>query len=203
MISRNKMLYLTILATALIATAWIGWKFTARDAYETAEYTLIESEGAFEIRDYPDLELATTSMQSDLQGDDGSFMRLFQYISGANRQRQKVAMTTPVFMEPRSDDQPGNMGFVLPAKVAAQKAPQPDDGDVSITTRAGGQFAVYRFAGRINEEATTDAETKLRQWIDAKGLQSSRNAEFAGYDPPWTPGLLRRNEVLLRIDSPD
>ena len=24
--------------------------------------------------------------------------------------------------------------------------------------------------------------------------------EFAGYDPPWTPGPLRRNEILIRLN---
>ena len=98
---------------------------TARSAYESAEYTVIESDREFEIREYPDLMVATTEMpQFDAQGNDGSFMRLFRYISGANQEQQKVAMTVPVFMEPESHDRAGQMGFVLPKKVAAGGAPE-------------------------------------------------------------------------------
>ena len=64
-----------------------------------ARYRVVSSDGAFEVRDYADLTLVTTAMRFDAQGNDGSFSRLFRYISGDNRQQQKVAMTTPVFME--------------------------------------------------------------------------------------------------------
>ena len=83
----------------VLALTYFGWKLTARGAYESAEYTVLDSDGPFETREYPDLILATTNMQFESQGDDGSFMRLFRYISGANDREKKIAMTTPVFME--------------------------------------------------------------------------------------------------------
>jgi hypothetical protein len=33
----------------------------------------------------------------------------------------------------------------------------------------------------------------------AKGLEGDASAEAAGYDPPFTPGFLRRNEILVRL----
>jgi hypothetical protein len=40
--------------------------------------------------------------------------------------------------------------------------------------------------------------------MKTKGLEGVSVAESAGYDPPFTPGPLRRNEVLIRIqDSAD
>ena len=84
---------------AVFALTYFGWKLTARSAYESAEYTVLDSAGPFETREYPDLMMATTNTQLEVQGGDGSFMRLFQYISGANDGQSKIAMTTPVFME--------------------------------------------------------------------------------------------------------
>ena len=95
---RKKMILYGFFAT-LIVVGFLAWKYTSRTAYEAAEYTVVESEGDFEIRDYPELVLATTEMRSrSPEGDgsgDGSFMRLFGYISGENDQQQKVAMTVP------------------------------------------------------------------------------------------------------------
>jgi len=56
-----------------------------------------------------------------------------------------------------------------------------------------------RFSGRMNRESLAKAEEQLRQWMTKKYLVSERDAEFAGYDPPWTPSPLRRNEALIRL----
>ena len=70
---------------------------------------------------------------------------------------------------------------------------------VIIEQRDGGRFAVFRFAGRMNSATSADAEHALLEWIDKRGWKEDGEAEFAGYDPPWTPGFLRRNEVLIRL----
>lgn len=179
--------------------AFFGWKLTARGSYESAEYTVIESEGEFEIRHYPDLMLATTEMQFEAQGSDGSFMRLFGYISGKNAAKQKVAMTTPVFMQLQAQDVPGEMAFVIPKDVAAQGAPKPASDAVQLQKRRGGRFAVVRFSGRMDSKASEDFESRLRAWMAKRELVGEGEVECAGYDPPWTPGPLRRNELHLRL----
>ena len=186
-------------ATVLVALGYFGWKLTARGAYESAEYSVLTADGPIETREYSDLMVATTNTQFESQGGDGSFMRLFRYIGGANDVGQKVAMTTPVFMESGTDGTPGQMGFVIPAQVAAQSVPEPSDENVQIRKRAGGRFAVIRFAGRLNSETVAIAEEQLTKWMNEQGLIRDGDAEFAGYDPPWTPGPLRRNEVLIRL----
>ncbi len=91
------------------------------------------------------------------------------------------------------------MGFVIPKTIAEQGVPEPSNDKVQIRKRAGGRFAVIRFAGRMNSESVAKNEGKLRSWMKTRGLIGDGDAEIAGYDPPWTPGLLRRNEVLIRL----
>ena len=182
----------------VVALTYFGWKLTARGAYESAEYTVLDSASPFETREYPDLIVATTNMQFEAQGDDGSFMRLFRYISGANDRDQKIAMTTPVFMEAEANDTDGHMDFVISRKVSEERIPEPSDDNVQIRKRIGGQFAVIRFPGRNKGDLFAQAEKRLRNWMNDQGLIADGDAEFAGYDPPWTPGPLRRNEILIR-----
>jgi hypothetical protein len=196
--TKKNMVYLSV-AIVVAAVVYTGWTLTARGAYETADYSVMYSDGPFETREYPDLMMATTAMEFASQGDDGSFMRLFRYISGANDGDRKVTMTTPVFMESAADDTPGRMGFVIPKKVSESEIPEPASKDVRIRKRSGGQFAVIRFAGRIASASVENAEARLRNWMASRGLAADGEAEFAGYDPPWTPGPLRRNEVLIRL----
>ena len=188
-----------IVVAVVVVLAYFGWKLTARGAYESAAYTVLESDGPFETREYPDLMMATTGMQLETQGDDGSFMRLFRYIGGANEHEHKVAMTTPVFMQSEAYVTSGQMGFVIPREVTAQGIPSPTNDNVQIRKRIGGRFAVIRFDGRMNRESVAKAEDELRVWMNGSGMIGDGDAEFAGYDPPWTPGLLRRNEVLIRL----
>ena len=83
------MLYLGLIAGVALL-GMVAWTMTTRAGYESAEYKVVESDGDVEIREYPDLMLVATSSNMDSQGRDGSFMRLFQYISGANEADQKI-----------------------------------------------------------------------------------------------------------------
>jgi hypothetical protein len=161
---------------------------------------VIESDGRFEIREYPDLMLAATTTKLDAQGRDGSFMKLFGYISGANESGEKIEMTTPVFMGQQEGKSGVEMGFVMPKEVANKGVPKPTGEQVEIKKRTGGRFAVIRFSGQLNSKTSQSAEAKLRAWMKTKGLEADESSiESAGYDPPFTPSFLRRNEILIRI----
>lgn len=199
---RNPLLYLSVaLGVGLFAA--MGWSITARAHYETAQYEVLEKDGRIEIRQYPDLMLVSVDGETEASGPDGSFMKLFRYISGANATEQKISMTTPVFMEEGQESSPGKMGFVLPQEVAAVGIPEPKASEVKIRKRSGGRFAVIRFAGKLDSATAKDKEAELRKWLAAKGMDAEEFAESAGYDAPFTPGILRRNEVLVRLRNTD
>ncbi len=126
-------------------------------------------------------------------------MRLFRYISGDNESDQKIETTTPVFMEPDGPDSKGGMGFVIPQQIAEPGAPEPKASDVAIRKRESGRFAVIRFSGVMDARKAEAQELKLREWLKARGIEGEETCERAGYDPPFTPGPLRRNEVLIRL----
>lgn len=166
-----------------------------RAGYESAPHRVVVREGRFEVRDYPDLRLATTRMPS---GQDSGFMRLFRFISGGNERGEKIAMTTPVFMERGVGGGEDSMAFVLPE--AMTNAPKPSASEVSLATVPGGRFAVHRFAaGRPETGLEAEAERALRAWIDGRRLTAEGRPTFAYFDPPWIPRWFRRNEVMLRV----
>ena len=198
------MFYLSVSAIFVLVGVF-AWNAVARAAYESAEYEVITAEGKFEVREYPDLMLVTATTKLDAQGRDGSFMKLFRYISGANESDKKISMTTPVFMENDKSDSTAQMGFVMPKDIADEGVPAPTGKGVDVRKRAGGRFAVLRFSGQLNTKLAKESEAKLRTWMASKGLvadesDESSGVETAGYDPPFTPGPLRRNEVLIRLN---
>jgi len=182
-----------VLAGGLIA----GCK-TSRAGYETAPYKVVRKDGKFELRDYPALRLVETDMGSRDDSGNGSFGRLFGYISGKNAAEEKIAMTTPVFME--GDETKATMAFVMPAEMEAGDVPQPTDQAVQVREVEGGRFAVFRFSGGRNRESEAAALKQLERWLTQEGLQATEAGPVYGYfDPPWTPGFLRRNEVMQRV----
>ena len=166
----------------------------SKSKYETPDYQVIQKDGSFEIRDYPALTIVSTPMQK--RGEDGSFMKLFRFISGRNEHSQKISMTTPVLMTGTIS---GTMSFIVPKTVAEHGVPTSSNPDVTISTKPAARYAVYRFSGPSKPEPSEAASKKLLAWASAKSLPVSGSPLYAYYNPPWTPGFMRRNEVLLLL----
>jgi DNA gyrase inhibitor GyrI len=192
---------------ALLTGAGVGLSLlvaacsTSRAGYETAAFTVLKSEENFEVRDYPELKVVSTAMDPAKKERDDRFMRLFRYIDGNNATEQKVAMTTPVFMtgEAGTTTGPARMNFVVPAEVAAAGAPAPKAEDVVLDSLPARRVAVVRFAGRSTPSLETAKLSELKAWMERQNLTATGEPFLAYYDPPWTPGPLRRNEVLVPV----
>lgn len=183
-------MFITLSVGILVLVVGIAACTTSRAGYETAPYKVVRADGAFEIREYPEIRIATT--RSDASGS--GFMRLFRYIDGGNVEKEKIAMTTPVFMVD------GKMAFVVPEKHKAN-APAPASDQVSVDTMKAQRVAAYRYSGSRSAKSEPQALEKLKAWMQQNRLQASGQPFSAYYDPPWTPGFLRRNEVLVPIQT--
>ena len=171
---------------------------TVRGGYESAPYKVVRASGKFELRDYPALTVVETPMAHAGNGSDGSFNRLFRFISGGNEARQKIAMTTPVFMS--GGDTNATMAFVMPAKMKADEVPKPPDQSVTVRELPAGRFAVLRYSGGRNAKKEAKALEQLGAWMKQEGLKELSPPIYGYFDPPWTPAFLRRNEVMARIE---
>lgn len=187
----KRWILLTILTTPVLL--WVGCAAT-RAGYESPNYTASDKDGNFEIRTYPPLPVVSTTGN----GMDNSFGRLFKFITGKNAAEQKIAMTTPVIMDGEGAN---TMSFVVPEKIAAAGTPEPTADNVTLRSLPGGTFAVLRFKGGRNSGAPEKSLAELKSMLAKKGFTATGQPRFAYYDPPWTPGPFRRNEVMLRISN--
>ncbi len=171
---------------------------TVRAGYESAPYKVVRSDGEFELRDYPVMTVVETSMARGSNGSDGSFNRLFRFITGGNEANQKISMTAPVFMS--GGDTNAKMAFVMPAKMKTGEVPKPSDPSVTVGELPEGRFAVLRYSGGRNAKKEAEALERLRAWMKQEGLKELSLPVYGYFDPPWTPAFLRRNEVMARIE---
>ncbi len=110
----NKMLVPVLILAIAAVVILVGCRAT-RGGYESAPYSVVRSDGKFELRDYPALTVVETPMVQAGNSADGSFNRLFRFITGGNEAKEKIAMTTPVFMSGNGSNT--TMAFVMPAKL--------------------------------------------------------------------------------------
>lgn len=182
-------------------------------AVEEAKYSVVRSEDRFELRKYESHILAETTVDGEFE-DAGSaaFGRLFKYISGDNKQQQKVSMTSPVGQVPSSEkiemtspvgqqaqDGKWNISFMMPASFTLETTPEPKDSAVFIRQVPARHVAAIRYSGFWSEKGYRLNLAKLGEWIEEAGLQAIGEPVWARYDPPFMPWFLRRNEILVPV----
>ena len=177
-------------------------------AIEEPKYTVLRTTDLYEIRDYAD-RVAVETIQGD--GENGAFQRLFKYISGANVQSSKIAMTVPVTQSTKiamtapvtqSMGKDGTaMRFFLPVSYTMDTAPVPSDDRVKLVLVRGGIYAVHRYSGRSSVKNFNDAAQTLFDALRRDGLTAVGVPIKATYNGPFTPFFLRRNEAMVRIDG--
>ena len=163
-------------------------------------YTVVETLPAgVEIRHYPAHTLISVDVSSDF-GSAGSrgFGPLVRYISGGNAAGQNIAMTSPVTHAPQSDAL-HTISFVLPEGMAPGDAPIPVDGAVRVVDKPESVVAALRFRGVWQEHVAVAKAQDLLDALSRAGKSVRGEVFYARYDPPVTPGFLRRNEALVEL----
>ncbi|MCF8192893.1 MAG: heme-binding protein [Candidatus Methylopumilus sp.] len=186
-------------------------------ATEEPKYSLIEKDGAFEVRAYDSKLIAEVVLEGEMSdATSAGFRLLADYIFGNNTapsgRSEKISMTTPVTVEPRSEkiamtapvaiqsEQKGwRVWFVMPSQFSLATLPKPNNPLVLIKPIAAKRYAVVRFSGWVDDEKMQAKVKELSAWLAVKKLTSKGQPELARYNPPWTLPFLRRNEVMLEI----
>ena len=181
---------------------------------EMLDYQVLDKEGSFDIRQYQEYWVVRTEIAGDYrESTSKGFRLLFNYISGNNKQQEKIAMTGPVIQQEKGEkiamtgpviqQKTGKnwiMEFVLPSKYNTEQPPEPLDPKVKLVKTPGYRAAVISYSGNLREDKYNIKAKELMDIIRVKGLQPMGDPFSAGYDPPWTIPFLKRNEVLVIIE---
>lgn len=182
-------------------------------ATEEAEYTVVEKEGDFELRQYEPFIVAETIVEGDFSdvGNVG-FRRLYEYISGNNQKKESISMTAPVTQEARSDKismtapvtqekvgRKWRITFMMPSQYTMETLPEPLDPNVKLQKESERMVAALRYSGTWSQRRYKEKEARLFEWIQKRGFKAMGEPIFARYNSPFMPWFLRRNEVLIAV----
>ena len=187
-----------------------------RSGTEEPHYTVVETLGALQIREYgPRIAAETMVTGNELSSRSDGFRRLAGYIFGGNSSRASIAMTAPVAQStsqtiamtaPVVQDQtaPGEwrIRFFMPANYTLDTLPRPNDPAVHIVSVPPQTYGVYRYTGSIDAAATETARRELLRLLQGSGWSPTGEPVSWFYDPPWTLPFLRRNEAAVTVERP-
>lgn len=188
-------------------------------ALDKPQYDVVHTAGKVEYRRYQPYIVAETTVDENDDYNDAAnegFQRLFNYISGANREQTKIAMTAPVQQVAKEDGRKIAMtapvqqsatpsgwvvSFMLPHEFTLNDAPIPTDPRVQLRAVPGRLMAVLRYSGRWTERNFEKQRSRLTEQLQNASIKTLSKAESAVYNPPFMPPFLRRNEVMFEVAS--
>lgn len=220
---KNKLQSLFLATGLLLSTACSV--FGNNGEVNEPPYTLVQEEGAYQVRKYDPMILAQVSANGNMdKASNEAFRPLFRYIDGNNSTNTKVPMTSPVLQNPKdkptdkttssekipmtapvfmnanaSSEQQWTMSFVMPASFTLSTTPQPLNPAVKIVEQGARLLAVVTFSGSANPEERQKQGASVEQWAAQQGYQTLGEAFYAGYNPPFTLPAFRRNEMLIEV----
>ena len=170
------------------------FSYSTTMATEEAFFKVVQKNDIYEIRYYSDRLI----VQVANKGDNNSFRKLFKYISGENKNSEKIAMTIPVTQTKNNNQM--FMQFYLPSKFNRETTPLPNNPELEITTIPEGYFAVIKFSGRSSDKNFDKHNKILKQKLLDDNISINGFAIRATYNSPFTLPPLRRNESMFSID---
>lgn len=180
---------------------------------ETPAYRVVAQDGPFEIRDYPALVVAEVMRRGERrEALSAGFSPLAGYIFAKERAGDRVAMTAPVTQQraeriamtasvTQSQGADGDWAvqFIMPAGYQLDTLPAPATDEVRLREMPAQRRAAVRFSGRTTDDLIAAQEAALRDWLKARDLRPLAAPVYAYYNDPFTPGFLRRNEILMDV----
>ncbi|MER0239745.1 heme-binding protein [Fulvimarina sp. MAC8] len=206
MSERDKELTLLLVAGGTIAALGAAY-YVTKKVQEHAEepgYEAVREDGVVEIRDYDAVIVAETVKSGyHEKARRAGFDTLYDYIAAKNRGGKSIKMTTPVLQQLADSDGKTKgwaIRFVMPKKHTMATLPKPEQRDVVLKEVPARRTVAIRFSGNFNATLASKQLMTLYNYLADNNLTQKGDPEYAFYNPPWTPGFMKRNEILIEIE---
>ena len=163
---------------------------------ERQKYDLIKEIDGVEIRRYHPCVMADVVIDASYSDATNlGFRPLVTYISQNN-----IAMTAPVLQE-QLHEKSWIVSFVMPEGMTLTDLPIPQNQRVALRPISEHNAAALSFRGITTEAIVRKQENQLRAVLANHNIPIAGPMRVARFDPPWKPGFMRHNEVIVPISS--
>ena len=208
-----------LIVLVVIVALWSIWGFFGSHV-EQAEYTVVKKMNGYEIREYPTRIVAQTTVQGPYKESMNSgFSILAGYIFGGNTKKENISMTAPVISQKgevkkvseniamtapviaTTEGDSQIISFGMPRSRTTETLPTPNDPRVKIVMIPAKKYAVMKFSWYRSDTLIKRMQEKLISAVTRDGFSIKGSVAYAGYNAPWTPPWMIRNEVLVEINN--
>ena len=167
------------------------------------EFRVLQTYEDFELREYLPCVIAEVKVSANYStATSSAFSSLFNYISQGNESSQKIAMTAPVITAQkadRSDSAGWYVSFVMPSGSAFDHMPHPNDSQVKLRELDTETCVAKSFRGTATDELSRKKVQELRASASKANIALSDETRICRFDPPFKPGFLQYNEIVIPI----
>ena len=206
------LIILLVIVGLIIIWSLVGY-FTSNT--EQAKYSVIKQALGYEIRNYPAHIVAQTVVEgTSVNGYafNKGFSIIAGYIFGGNVKRQSIAMTAPVIAQGSSEkiamtvpvtaSATGTsqvVSFVMPSGYTLATLPIPNDSRIKLVEVPEQKMAVLKFSWYRTDTRFEKMKNQLFADLARDNITVIGMPIFAGYNPPWTPPWMNRNEIMFQV----
>ena len=160
---------------------------------DEVKYIMVSKSKLYEIRKYTDRLV----IETEISDKNSGFRKLFKYISGDNKDKKEIKMTTPVTQTEKNGNM--TMQFYIPAEFNESNVPDPNNSEVKVLSIKGGYYAAIVYSGRASDNNYIKHKDILEDRLKKDKISIISKPIRATYDSPFTLPMLRRNEVMFKI----
>jgi effector-binding domain-containing protein len=181
---------------------------------EQVTYSVIKKTKEYEMRNYPAHIVAQTTVSGTYEESlNKGFTIVAGYIFGGNIKKEKIAMTAPVVSKEiisekiamtapvlvNTSGEDRTISFGMPRSYTLESLPTPTDPRVKIVEVPEKKYAAMRFSGYRTNGRVENIEKILLEALAIDKIEVVGKPSYAGYNAPWTPPWMIRNEVLVEV----
>jgi hypothetical protein len=167
------------------------------------EFRVLHTYKDFELREYLPCVIAEVRVSANFSDSSSSaFSTLFNYISKGNKSSEKIAMTAPVITaqsENTSEITEWQVSFVMPAGSTFGQMPQPNNSQVRLRELDTETCVAKSFRGRATDDSSRKIAQALRKKAAEANIALSNETRICRFDPPFKPGILQYNEIVIPV----
>ena len=168
---------------------------------ERQEFKVLRSYEDFELREYFPCVIAEVKISAQYStATSSAFASLFNYISKGNKSSQKIAMTAPVITAQKTDISESSewyVSFVMPSGSTFGHLPHPNDSQIKLRELDTETCVAKSFRGRATDELSRKMVKELRASASKANIALSDETRICRFDPPFKPGFLQYNEIVI------
>jgi hypothetical protein len=174
---------------------------------ERQAFRVVRSYPDFEVREYEPCVLAEVKVSADYtNAGSRAFSNLFNYISKGNNSSTKIAMTAPVIAAQKAEkitDDEWFVSFVMPSGSKIGHLPHPSNAQVKLRELDSETCIAISFKGKATKERADLATKTLRAAAARENIALSHETRICHFDPPFKPGFMQYNEIVITVYMQD